>query len=244
MTDCSIEEWDTLGTEYWANRNDEQKWVHRNILFPEFLRWMKEFHFSDVLDFGCGDGDLINYLHERIALVNFYGYDRSKTLMQIAKKKYPNLEFVENLVERKFDLICMNMVIQDISNPTEVLLNLKRLLYSGGTIIMSIPHPCFSLNESQHITTKREICNPSGKKCIYRYKFEETEKVIWAEKCVPTYLYNRTLTTYSSIFKKTGFNVVGLSEPFPHSSCKDKSNLFQVNIGVPRFLFYCIQERK
>lgn len=33
MTDCSIEEWNTLGTECWTNRNDEQKWVHRNIFF-------------------------------------------------------------------------------------------------------------------------------------------------------------------------------------------------------------------
>lgn len=244
MTNCSIEEWDILGTEYWANRNDEQKWVHRNILFPEFLRWMNELQFSDVLDFGCGDGDLINYLQERILYANFYGYDKSKTLMQIAKKKYPNSKFVESLTAKKFDLICMNMVIQDIKNPTEVLLNLKGLLNEGGTIIMSIPHPCFSLNESQHITTKREICNPSGKKCIYRYKFEETEKVIWAENCVPTYLYNRTLTTYSSFFKNTGFNVVGLSEPFPLPSGNDNTRVFQVNIDIPRFLFYCIQERK
>lgn len=244
MTNCSNEEWDILAKQYWANRNDEQKWVHRNILFPEFLRWMKELYFSDVLDFGCGDGDLINFLQERIESANFYGFDRSKALMQIAKKKYPNLKFIEDFWERKYDLICMNMVIQDIETPTEVLLKLKRLLNCGGTIIISIPHPCFSLDESKHITTKRKICNPSGKKFIYRYKFEETEKVFWSEKCVPTYLYNRTLTTYSTLFKKTGFNIVGLSEPFPLPSSEDSSNLFQVNIDIPKFLFFCIQERK
>jgi len=69
--------------QYWINRNryyyDEQK-KHFRFLVPEGL---------SILELGCGTGDLLNSLKPKHGV----GIDFSAKMLNIAKKKYPHLEF-------------------------------------------------------------------------------------------------------------------------------------------------------
>lgn len=241
MSDQDLEKWDSLGLKYWNNRNERQKWAHDFILHPEFLRLIKTLDIvpsSKLLDFGCGDGSLLNFFHTHDLDCKCYGSDKSQVLMQIARSNCPYAGFVDSPLDLTFDVICMNMVIQDISDPIDVLSELRKAMNDNGALIISIPHPVFSLIQSQHLTTVRKIKDPSGQKDICRYLYEETEEVYWNDSCdASTNLYNRTIATYADYFRSSGYMIVDITEPSPIPQGKCDMELYDIHKLVPRFMF-------
>jgi len=101
---------------------------------------------SCVLDFGCGNGRLLNIWEDK--KIKYLGVDSSNNLIKIAKEKYPKENFlVKDLtkidswkIEKKFDYIFLIAVLQHVPEQKErikILQNLKKLLNPGGKIIMS-----------------------------------------------------------------------------------------------------------
>jgi len=68
---------------------------------------------KDVLDFGCGKGDFYGFLRDSGRLVGYCGIDVNPNLIDLARRKYPEEEFLvhdieEKPLDRAFDavLIC------------------------------------------------------------------------------------------------------------------------------------------
>jgi trans-aconitate methyltransferase len=64
----------------------------------------------NLLDLGCGTGDAVKYLENYINL--YLGIDHSNEMLEIAKKKYPNFEFIKgdiveynNTLNIKYDIV-------------------------------------------------------------------------------------------------------------------------------------------
>lgn len=99
-----------------------------------------------VFEVGCGDGQLLNYLSNRG--LDVIGLDFSKNLLAIAKKKYPNLTFINNDIcdyktKEKFDGIISKDVLFHIPDEdlVKVLNNIKNMLTKNGKfcVIMDMP---------------------------------------------------------------------------------------------------------
>lgn len=80
---------------------------------------------SSILDYGCGTGEILNYLSPKIGV----GYDPSIEMVKIASKKFnkkKNLKFVNSIsaIKGKFDYIILSDVVEHIP---DIYLELKRI---------------------------------------------------------------------------------------------------------------------
>ncbi|MDE6003819.1 MAG: class I SAM-dependent methyltransferase [Oscillospiraceae bacterium] len=234
--------WDNLGETYWMHRNEKQKWVHKYILFPAINNILNQSSFESLLDYGCGDGELLQYLSTKYINKTLVGFDQSKQMSSIAKKKHPNLVIKNTLMHSTYDFICMNMVIQDIRNPLNLLVELRDFLKDNGNIVITLPHPIFSLIESQHLTTSRIVKNKKGSKGIYRYLDEDYEEVYWnANSSNFTKLYNRTFFTYSKMFENAGYVIKNLFEPMPINDGICEPDMYELFVSIPKLIVFQLQ---
>ena len=92
---------------------------------------------STVLDFGCGAGYLLDSLKCKYKI----GVDINEIALNEASKKgiktYTSLVGIKN---NSNDCIISHSVLGHLSNPFEVLNELKAKIKPGGVIIFSIPH--------------------------------------------------------------------------------------------------------
>lgn len=97
-----------------------------------------------ILDLGCGEGSRLNILAK--GKKEGTGADISKTAIDLAKKTYPQLNFIKSdlekipLKDKRFDLIYSAYVIEHLSNPVKVLSEAIRLLSIGGFLVLIAPN--------------------------------------------------------------------------------------------------------
>jgi SAM-dependent methyltransferase len=93
-----------------------------------------------VLDFGCAVGMLAS----EWPAAKYLGVDRDKTCLDLARRSFPEHQFVSELPESgTFDTIAALAVIEHLANPEYVLQRFSRLLAEAGRIVITTPHPAF-----------------------------------------------------------------------------------------------------
>ena len=92
-----------------------------------------------VLDVACGTGVMIPYYLERSA--NPTGIDLSKKMVEIAKDKFKDVEFiwgdVEELNDRKFDHVVVYNAFPHFIDPEALVKHLVTLLNKDGTLTIA-----------------------------------------------------------------------------------------------------------
>lgn len=100
-----------------------------------------------ILDLGCGNGYLVNYLIENG--YNAYGTDASEKGIAIARQTNPERFFVQDLSSDAlpaefagitFDTIISTEVIEHLYNPEAFIDFCKRQLTPGGELILTTPY--------------------------------------------------------------------------------------------------------
>jgi len=100
-----------------------------------------------ILDLGCGNGFLVNYLTAQG--YNAYGTDASEKGIIIAKQTNPDRFFVQDLSTGKlpvelqslnFDTIISTEVIEHLYDPAGFVKQCKDILGGKGTLILSTPY--------------------------------------------------------------------------------------------------------
>ena len=114
-------------------------------MYDEIINRIISANPKKILDVGCGTGNVLKKLvsNENLSL---YGLDISEKMIEIAKKN------LENRAELKvgdseympwgddsFDVIVCNASFHHYPNPKKVLLEMKRVLKSNGTLIIGDP---------------------------------------------------------------------------------------------------------
>lgn len=102
-----------------------------------------------MLDAGCGNGQLF-HLYTDLGAKAIYGVDFGRTMLGLAQERArvnsinfmpvkADLEDLRCLKNRSFDLINLYGVIEHLSNPVKVLLELERLLAAKGILVIAVP---------------------------------------------------------------------------------------------------------
>ena len=96
---------------------------------------------AQVLDFGCGAGNLLRSFSNSRADFNLFGYDLDdRELKNLnAVKNFKKLFVGELNTNLKFDLISMSHTLEHITNPKETLRQLRGLLSPEGYLVIAVP---------------------------------------------------------------------------------------------------------
>ena len=96
---------------------------------------------AQVLDFGCGAGNLLRSFSNSRADFNLFGYDLDdRELKNLnAVKNFKKLFVGELNTSLKFDLISMSHTLEHITNPKETLRQLRGLLSPEGYLVIAVP---------------------------------------------------------------------------------------------------------
>ena len=96
-----------------------------------------------ICDLGCGNGHITG----RLAKLGYQvtGVDASASGIQIARRAYPNVDFVEALIDRElslgqFDLVVSSDVIEHMYRPSDLLEAARAVLKPGGQILLGTPY--------------------------------------------------------------------------------------------------------
>ncbi len=96
-----------------------------------------------VLEVGCGEGDLATHLTGRRRPEAFIGLDVSAKIIELARRRYPELEFVTQSAKelpfesKSFDLVIACEVLEHVDDPGKVLSEIARV--SRKHVILSVP---------------------------------------------------------------------------------------------------------
>jgi len=115
--------------------------------WPELEELTKNIESGDnILDVGCGNGRLLDVLVGK--KINYLGVDNSQKLIEIAKKNYPNFNFLvadilelTKVINKKFDYIILVAVFHHLPGQElrlKAFSQLKQLLSEDGQIIFSV----------------------------------------------------------------------------------------------------------
>lgn len=152
--------------------------------FKEVLKLYSPFPKEKVLEIGCNTGEFCWLLEEKYKVVPT-GIDINEKAIEIAKKKYPHINFyVKDLFDMsgKYDVIYLQHVIEHIKEPDKAFLKINHLLNPGGKLIITCP------NNWAYVT--KLICWIRNEKFCYD----------------PTHIYEFNPQELSQLVTDAGFN--------------------------------------
>jgi 2-polyprenyl-3-methyl-5-hydroxy-6-metoxy-1,4-benzoquinol methylase len=101
---------------------------------------------GDVVEFGCGDGELAKAIHDRGCAVT--GVDKNEAKIARAREKYPYIRFIQSDVQHldlrdaDFDTALIAEVLEHVTDDVgmDMLRRAWSLLRPGGRLIVSVPN--------------------------------------------------------------------------------------------------------
>lgn len=128
-----------------------------------------------VLEIGCGTGDLITELNCKKGV----GLDISAQMVEIAKQKHPNLEFIATTVENyktatEFDFIFLADVIEHLENIPSTVEALSKLCTTNTSLIFTYANPLWE--PILMLLEKLKMKMPEGPH--YRIPFFKFKKIL------------------------------------------------------------------
>jgi ubiquinone/menaquinone biosynthesis C-methylase UbiE len=242
--DSSTRSWNAIG-DSWASHADTND--YRNfLLMPRMLKMLGDVSGRRILDLGCGEGGYARELKRRGA--NIIGADGSETLVQIARERaeaeqldiqfiWANANALDTIPDNGFDLVIAAMSLMDVEDYPGAVREVRRVLCNGGSLLMSITHPCFSAHISQWERP------PDNKHELLFFKVDNYfDREVWEDKITkdfsaPVLRRHRPLEDYVQVLLHEGFLLRHFSEAEPTADELKKSYRFRKLTRIPYFLF-------
>lgn len=144
--------WDAVAHWYDGWVGEEGSEYHREIAVPTLLDLLEPQPGENILDIGCGQGVLAQYIAE--ARARYTGVDASPRLVELARRRHGkegrfllgnacNLCDVPGLAEGSYDAVTFLLSLQDMDPLDDVLRSAAWSLKPGGRLVALIMHPAF-----------------------------------------------------------------------------------------------------
>ena len=93
----------------------------------------------NLLDYGCGNGDFLNYMSEKKIKVT--GVEKSLSSQKICQSRGLNVfSSVKKLEQNSYSLITLWHVLEHVSNPSKCINTLSGILSKDGMLIIAVPN--------------------------------------------------------------------------------------------------------
>jgi SAM-dependent methyltransferase len=126
--------------------------LRRTIPYQRLLAEVVELVPADagnLLDAGCGTGNLLQLLQQRRPAAALHGFDCSKAMLRRAKAKLSqvrlsigDLDAALPYADSTFDVVTCINTLYAVAHPARTLTELRRVLKFGGALIVSSPLEC------------------------------------------------------------------------------------------------------
>jgi 2-polyprenyl-3-methyl-5-hydroxy-6-metoxy-1,4-benzoquinol methylase len=200
--------------ELTATKRD--KWKRRNRFYQKTIE--KQFAFiipegATVLELGCSTGDLLNAVKPHHGI----GVDFSKTAIEIAKKKYPELEFyiadaIDFKPETSIDYVIVSDLISSIWDVQAFFHNIRSYVNPRTKIIISsynyLWEPTLNLGEFLRLKAKQPLQNWLSIKDIENVLHLECFEIVKIEKKL---LFPKYIPLFNMIVNKFLANLPGIN---------------------------------
>ncbi|MDX3074052.1 class I SAM-dependent methyltransferase [Streptomyces sp. MI02-7b] len=231
-----VNDYDSLAEAYSvANEGGIQNAYYER---PAILALAGEVAGRRILDAGCGAGPLFAELRDRGAVVT--GVDASPGMLGVARRRLGDgaelqvadlrdpLPFPDNA----FDDVIASLVLHYLEDWTPTLAELRRVLRTGGRLIVSVDHP-FAIYAMHRM---------AGQKPHYLATYNWTEEWTMGGRVVPMSFWNRPLHAMTDSFTAAGFRISVISEPQPVPAARERfPDEFRALSQSPSFLFFVLE---
>ncbi|HEU5099460.1 MAG TPA: class I SAM-dependent methyltransferase [Roseiflexaceae bacterium] len=226
----ALRHWASYPRELIERFGDEGDFARQNLLNPAIFRMLGDVAGKHVLDAGCGQGYLCRLLAKRGAHVT--GVEPAEPMIGYAAERERGEQLGIAYVQadlsswspagEQFDAAIANMVLMDIPDYQRAVVNCVRALKHGGSLIVSILHPCFEATDAEY--------NEHGHVIVREYFEEHSIRQLYG------YLFHRTLSTYLNLIIRSGCRIAQVDEPQLDSAFEAQDRRLGRNVHVPAFL--------
>lgn len=200
VIDLERQRWNKAALEYSKKIEDKDAkgfLIRDKVLNPYLFLALDNVKGKKILDYGCGDGWLCEKLKKEGSEVK--GCDISDKFLDIARKKYPGIEFtlIDNKTpyqDNEFDIVICNIVLHITKNYKQVLQEIYRIIKPEGKLVVTIMHPSYWKAEQSDFSKKQEAVE------------------VKVEDSVPVIHYRRNIEIYEKAFEELGFRIIQKQE--------------------------------
>lgn len=214
--------WEPASKWYKSIVGEEGHYYHQNIILPGLTRLLdfKSHENPSLLDLACGTGVLGRQISPKTPYV---GIDISPTFIKEAQKSDTSTKhqyFIADvsktlpISKQKFTHATIVLALQNIQNPLNVFLNVKKYLENQGKLFIVLNHPCFRIprQSSWQVDEPKKI----QYRRIDRY-YSPLEIPIQAhpskgEQSAQLISYHHPLSSYMHWLKEAGFCTLDIEE--------------------------------
>lgn len=170
----------------------------------------KDFN-GDVIEFGCGDGNNINYF-KSYSSYTFTDYEfklfdqKNMNFRNTNKMKFDLVKDNYQLISNKYDLFLLFHTLEHIHNPHQILENLFYALKPGGTIELVQPNdPSFIWNLGEWFGSYKT--DVDKKTYYYHQAREHVNSIKNIDRLIRYYFDNLTIRNIPFKFKFFNLNL-------------------------------------
>lgn len=177
-----------------------------------------------VLDVGGGRGECCKHLakHYRVAVADATECDPVDARIE----KLPGL-FSACMMERKFDVVVMNHILEHVFSPSELLASIYSALKEGGVLVAEVPFELYTPLVAKHLGDWRHVayfCRATIRQFLEKCGFAIVRLVL-EEGCYGT----RRLPVVRSVARK-------LAAPVPPRDIRNSALTLAVDMLAPSVL--------
>jgi ubiquinone/menaquinone biosynthesis C-methylase UbiE len=241
--DSSTRSWDRVADDWIAHADSND--YRNHFLMPRMLALVGDVRGRTILDLGCGEGGYARALAARGAHV--VGVDGSARLIEVARARAAeagltairfvraNAAALREIATSSIDIVVAAMSLMDVENYAGAIAEAHRVLVDGGTLAMSITHPCFSAPVSAWVRDEaRRLQNFAVDRYLDRAAWDS---FITTSFRAPVVRRHRPLEDYLGAPIAAGFTLRAFLEPAPTDDERATSRRFEKLLRIPYFIF-------
>lgn len=227
------------------------------VIAPNLSRLMNLLSDEKVLDLACGSGFFSGVFASIVGPENVTGVDIAKSLIDIAKKNNPKIDFrvspahdLSAFPNDSFNKVAIVLAIQNIAEVKAVLSEIHRVVKSSGLVYIVMNHPAFRM--PKHSSWAFDEATGKQYRRIDGYLRESKEEIDMqpgllqnSNKKQVTVSFHRPIQYYTKLFAATGFAITRLEEWISHKHSQPgprQKEEDRMRSEIPMFLFMEIQK--